>query len=76
MSQSQDPLSTPIDFRRIIREANGHEWLVREITNVYDRRSSTALIFERPEVIRKVRAFPANWRTMSNEELIALSLRT
>ena len=74
MSQSQDPLAVPIEFRRIIREADGREWLVREITNVYDRRSSTALIFERPEVIRKVRTFSASWRTMSDEELIALSL--
>ncbi len=76
MPESQDPLTTPIAFRRIIREPDGREWLVREVSHAYDRRSSTALVFERSEVIRKVRTFPTNWRTMSDEALIALSLTT
>jgi hypothetical protein len=76
MSESRDPLSTPVQFRRIVRESNGDEWLVRELQNPHDRRNGTALIFERPAVIRKIRTFPLHWRTLSDDELIVLSLGT
>lgn len=74
MPEPMDPLAAPIDFRRIIREPDGREWMVREIPHGYDRRSGTALIFERPDVIRKVRTFPVGWRSMSDDDLVALSL--
>lgn len=53
----------------------GRQWSVREVTVPdYDRRGGTNLIFENPEVMRRVRAFPPNWRELSDAELYSLSL--
>jgi hypothetical protein len=39
----------------------------------YDRRSTTSLVFESDNFIRRVRDFPADWRKLSDDELLALS---
>ena len=50
------------------------EWRVYELGPAsYDRRGSNTLVFESDGVMRRVRSFPANWRTLSIAELLALS---
>lgn len=39
----------------------------------YDRRGSNSLVFESDTVVRRVRSYPANWRELSAEALLALS---
>lgn len=49
-------------------------WLVYELPPLtYDRRSTTSLVFESDNFIRRVRDFPADWRKLSDDELLALS---
>lgn len=38
-----------------------------------DRRSGTSLVFESENTMRRVRDYPSNWRTLSDEALAALS---
>jgi hypothetical protein len=53
----------------------GREWAVREIgAPAYDRRTRPSLLFERDDVIRRVRLYPADWFTLSDEALYAVSL--
>jgi hypothetical protein len=59
--------------RRIL--ADGEVWIVREVpAPVFDRRGGTHLIFEGAEVMRRVRNFPADWLTLADDDLYALSL--
>jgi hypothetical protein len=39
----------------------------------YDRRRGLSLIFTSEAAVRRVRAFPSDWYTLSDEELLALS---
>jgi len=58
--------------RRLIIE--GEMWLVYELPPVpFDRRSAPSLIFESDVSMRRVRNYPADWRTLSDAELTALS---
>jgi hypothetical protein len=41
-----------------------------------DQRRGMSLIFESPNVIRRIRHYPPNWSDLSDEELFALSLGT
>jgi len=53
---------------------DGAPWLVYELpANPFDRRSSLTLVFETDDTMRRVRSFPANWRTLSDADLFALS---
>lgn len=55
--------------------ADGEIWSVREVpAPAFDRRGGTHLIFEGFEVMRRVRQFPADWISLSDDELYALSL--
>jgi hypothetical protein len=55
---------------------DGVEWTVYERSwGEYDRRSATKLVFESDGVVRIVRGFPAEWYTLSDDELVALSWR-
>ena len=55
---------------RTIRDLEGRTWIVRETPlPAFDRRSGSCLIFERAEVVRRVRNFPANWLDLSEKEL-------
>jgi hypothetical protein len=50
------------------------EWRVYERGPAsYDRRGSNSLVFESDTVVRRVRSYPANWRELSANALIALS---
>ena len=60
---------------REIRDEQGRMWTVRELAPAsYDRRQSPSLVFSTDEVIRRVRNYPPDWRTLSDAELYALSL--
>lgn len=49
-------------------------WIVYEMAaNQFDRRQTPVLVFEAENIIRRVRDFPANWRELPDETLIALS---
>ena len=49
-------------------------WLVYELPpQPFDRRSTPSLVFESEGAVRRVRDFPANWRTFGDAELFALS---
>ena len=49
-------------------------WLVYELpATPFDRRSSNSLVFESELAVRRVRRFPSDWRSLSDDELFALS---
>ena len=49
-------------------------WLVYELPpGNYDRRETPSLVFESEGIVRRVRDYPADWRTLSDENLLALS---
>ena len=55
---------------RTFHDLNDRTWIVREEPlPSYDRRSGTCLIFERSDVVRRVRNFPAHWFDLSDAEL-------
>ena len=68
------PSSEPAPGAREIVDAGGHAWRVfeREYTPD-DRRKGLALVFWSEEVIRIVRRFPADWRSLSDPALMAVS---
>jgi hypothetical protein len=49
-------------------------WLVWEARlGPYDRRMGPHLFFESASVVRRVRTFPADWRTLSDDALMAVA---
>jgi hypothetical protein len=49
-------------------------WLVYDLpASPFDRRSGPSLVFESEETMRRIRTFPADWRSLGDEELFALS---
>jgi hypothetical protein len=53
---------------------DGMPWLVYELPPApFDRRSSPSLVFESDNTVRRIRTFPAGWRSLSDEALFALS---
>ena len=57
---------------RTILDPQGEAWRVYEVGGAtYDRRAS--LIFESAWTVRRVRIYPADWRALSDEELLTLS---
>lgn len=38
-----------------------------------DRRSGASLVFESEDAMRRVRDFPADWRSLGDDDLLALS---
>jgi len=71
------------DLRHALREAKRNEraivvdrvrWLVYELAPPpLDRRSTPSLVFESEGTVRRVRNYPADWRTLSAESLLELS---
>jgi hypothetical protein len=56
-------------------DIDGQLWVVHEVpAPPFDRRGGTHLIFETHDVMRRVRLFPDDWLTLSDEDLYALSL--
>ena len=62
--------------RRSIVGGDGCEWLVRELETRSADSTSKSLVFERPEVVRRVRDYPGNWASLSDDQLYSLSFRT
>ena len=65
--------TTPaIAGERCVTDATGELWRVYELSGAtYDRRSS--LVFESEHVVRRLRNYPRDWRSLGNEELLRLS---
>jgi hypothetical protein len=58
--------------RRLI--VDGTTWLVYELEpTAFDRRSAPSLVFENESTVRRVRTYPTDWRSLSDEALFALS---
>lgn len=58
----------------MFHDADGICWHVYEqASSGYDRRRGASLIFASEAAMRRVRAYPVDWYTLSNEELAALS---
>jgi hypothetical protein len=54
---------------------DGVRWIVREAEPpTYDRRAGRSLIFESEEIVRRVRAYPADWFDLPEAQLFRLSL--
>ncbi len=63
-----------IPGERIFQDADGARWRVYEQAfSDYDRRTGTSLIFASEAAVRRVRDFPADWITLSDDELVDLS---
>lgn len=72
-SRTRERESSELPTRRI--HADGEQWIVREVpAPAFDRRGGTHLIFEGVEVMRRVRSFPPDWPSLSDDDLYALSL--
>jgi hypothetical protein len=55
-------------------DADGIRWQVTERPFAdYDRRRGLSLIFSSDGAVRRVREYPANWFSLSDEELFELS---
>ena len=67
--------------RRAVAEARiivhgADVWAVFELpSSFYDRRSTATLVFEREQAMHRVRTYPADWRSLPDEELLALIRR-
>jgi hypothetical protein len=67
-------LASAAEGSRII-QGGGQQWVVHEaIWEGPGGRWLVCLIFENDAVVRRVRAFPADWRARSDEALYILSL--
>jgi hypothetical protein len=75
-AQAPDGMTQSKSDRRNIVGGDGNEWLVREFENVCLEATSKSLVFERAEVVRRVRDYPGNWASLSDDQLYRLSLRT
>jgi hypothetical protein len=53
---------------------DGERWVVQEFAAPeYDRRIGPSLMFASSTIMRRVRNYPENWDTLSDDELFALS---
>lgn len=76
MAEHQPLASVLREAQRIARQVtvDGVPWLVYELPAMpFDRRSSPSLVFESEHAVRRVRDFPNDWRSISDDELFALS---
>lgn len=74
--QSTDVLRDAQKKGRTISVEHMH-WLVYELPpGSYDRRATPSLVFDSDGIVRRVREYPPDWRTLSDENLFALSWRS
>ena len=78
MSQLQvdrSAIEQPPAYRsRSIRDDEGRAWLVREAPlPAFERHAGLCLVFERPEVVRRIRVFPEHWLDLTDGDLYRLS---
>ena len=59
--------------QRTAREllVDGLRWLVYEVTIPFDRRGPS-LIFESHDIVRRLRTYPEEWRSLSDAKLAEL----
>ena len=50
----------------------GEPWRVFELRHTYDRRGPS-LVFESEQIIRVVRQYPEDWKSLPDNELVLLS---
>jgi hypothetical protein len=71
---SPAPTKRSESLSRVFFAADGTRWHVSERPfGDYDRRRGASLIFSSDFAVRRVRNFPADWHTLSDDELVALS---
>lgn len=59
---------------RVFHDADGICWTVSERDpDPYDRRSTPSLVFASDTIIRRVRQYPSDWHSLSDEALARLS---
>lgn len=76
MTDSYRPSSQVEQLQRTARciLVDGVLWLVYEMpAPAYDRRQKPSLIFETDAAVRRVRNYPAEWRALTDQELLTLS---
>ena len=76
MADSARELNALREAQRTARQLviDGVPWAVYELpAPVMDRRQRASLVFESEHTVRRVRSFPTHWRTLSDDELFALS---
>ena len=62
---------------RVFVDGDGTRWHVSERPFAdYDRRRGPSLIFASDSAVRRVRAYPQDWHSLSDAELIALSWKS
>ena len=67
--------SRSVGTARIIVGRDGRDWVVREVPAPdFDRRQHATLVFEAPDVMRRVRRYPENWRELTDDALFDVSL--
>ena len=78
MSNSRDDAAiasgTPSTRSRTYVDSEGQRWIVSEQPfSQYDRRRGFSLIFTSELAVRRVRDYPAEWSSLSDEALARLS---
>lgn len=77
-----DPTGRRLDLRvrdaaetaRMFVDVEGVRWHVHEqVFSEYDRRTGRSLIFSSDGAVRRVRAYPADWMSLTDAELVDLS---
>lgn len=58
---------------RVVTDEEGHIWRVREVRFAD---ATPSLIFESELGFRRVRVYPQQWLTLSEDELLAVSWQT
>jgi hypothetical protein len=55
-------------------QVDGTLWRVYELPAMpFDRRTSPSLVFESDTAVRRVRVYPADWRSLTDQQLFELS---
>lgn len=72
-----EPAAVDARVFRVFIDADGLRWRVHEQPFAeYDRRRGRSLIFSSEAAVRRVRDYPENWFSLSDEELAALSWKS
>ena len=74
-SQNQSARAKGLTNCRTIDTDDAQWWVYELESGPYDRRSGRSLIFESDGVLRRVRDYPADWRELSDAQLMAVSWR-
>lgn len=64
--------------QRFIRAPDGRVWSVKEMSIAApggEAHADLTLVFYNDDAMRRVRAFPANWRDLGDDELYHVSLQ-